>query len=345
MGSGSGLSGFRRVRMPAHPASVPAARRFVDEALSSWGRHELRDDVGLSVTELATNATLHSQSSHFDVELRLHDEGVHVAVQDGGGMPARSIAARTSAIAAHADHADHAAHAADDTGRTAAALAAVDGVEGTDVDVDAESTTGRGLLIVATLASSWGIDDVPGGTRVWADFADVAEGAEVTEGRPPVLAATEDAVLPAAPGPVVRLRDCPAQLLLAYEESLNDVARELSLLSAGDDDGEAARSAAEIADVVRVAALGWSAARMVALDAVREGRELIDVDLPVAEPDELVRRVAALQRILEHADAMAVAEQLITLPASPALRRFRVWLATEMTEQVLTGRDPVPFTE
>jgi hypothetical protein len=336
--------------MPAHPASVPAARRFVDEALSSWGREELRDDVGLSVSELVTNATLHSRSSHFDVELRLHEDGLHVAVEDGGQMPARSIAARASAIPAHADQAA-AAEAAARPGGAGEGQADDRSDDEGDLDdaLDAESMTGRGLFIVAALASSWGIDDLPRGTRVWAEFADDEDAAVTTDGEAPVLSTLEgpgpSAAADASPaaGPVVRLRDCPADLLLAYEESLNDVARELSLLSAGHEDGEAARSAAEIADVVRVAALGWSAARIVALEAVREGRRLVDVDLPVAEPDDLVRRVAAVEHILERADEMARAGQLISLPAPPALRRFRAWLAAEMTEQVCTGRDPLPF--
>jgi anti-sigma regulatory factor (Ser/Thr protein kinase) len=315
--------------MPARPASVPAARRFVDDALSSWGREELLDDVGLSVSELVTNATLHSQSTHFDVELRLHDEGVHVAVEDGGAMPARSIAARTSALPAHADP----------------------GVQPDLLDdeaVEAESMTGRGLFIVAALASSWGIDDVPGGTRVWAHFADVQGGSGGSgDGQAPVLSVTGSEVAE-PPGPVVRLLDCPADLLLAFEESLTAVARDLSLLSAGHESGEAARSAAhsatELASVVRVTALGWSAARLVALDAVRDGRSVVDVDLPVAEPDDLVRRVAAVEEILQRADEMAADGRLITLPAPPALRRFRTWLAAELTEQVRTGRAPVPFT-
>ena len=57
--------------MVAQPESVPAVRRFVDDALTTWGRADLIDDVSLSVTELATNATLHSRSNFFDVELPL----------------------------------------------------------------------------------------------------------------------------------------------------------------------------------------------------------------------------------------------------------------------------------
>ena len=36
--------------------------------------------------------------------------------------------------------------------------------------LDDESMTGRGLFLVSALASAWGVDDLPGGTRVWAEF-------------------------------------------------------------------------------------------------------------------------------------------------------------------------------
>ena len=34
-------------------------------------------------------------------------------------------------------------------------------------DVEPDGESGRGLLIVDSLASAWGVDELPGGTRVW----------------------------------------------------------------------------------------------------------------------------------------------------------------------------------
>ena len=116
-----------RVRMVAQPASVPAVRRFVDDALTTWGRPELIDDVQLSATELATNATLHSQGTFFDVELRASSDAVRVAVVDTGTMPPQSIALRAD----------------------------LEGSDAEDLDLDLETMTGRGLFIVSSLASRW----------------------------------------------------------------------------------------------------------------------------------------------------------------------------------------------
>ena len=191
--------------MVAQPESVPAVRRFVDDALTTWGRVDLMDDVSLSVTELATNATLHSRSNFVDVELRSDAHVVRVAVVDTGDASAESIALRADLVPHDPDDAD-------------------------DPDLDLESMTGRGLFIVSSLASSWGIDDLPGGTRVWADFA---TGGRRREGsHEPRLSGS------VRPDPrldvdirVIRLVGCPPDLLLAHDDNLADIARELRLCS------------------------------------------------------------------------------------------------------------------
>src|SRR5688500_2230594 len=93
--SASGRPIQARVRMVAQPASVPAARRFVDDALTGWGNRQLVDDVCLCVTELSTNAMLHSASHYFEIELQKIADAVRVSVLDAGRVSADSIAART----------------------------------------------------------------------------------------------------------------------------------------------------------------------------------------------------------------------------------------------------------
>ena len=107
--------------MVAQPASVPAVRRFVDDALTTWGRAELIDDIALSATELATNATLHSQGTFFDVELRASSDAVRVTVVDTGAMPAQSIALRADLDAPTDDDLDLALESM--TGSTASWIA------------------------------------------------------------------------------------------------------------------------------------------------------------------------------------------------------------------------------
>ncbi|WP_432122601.1 ATP-binding protein [Streptomyces sp. S1] len=76
------------VTLPSEPASVPAARRYVAEVLTAWGLDDSSDQadaVRLVVSELATNAVLHTfgQSPSFTVGVRLeHGEQLHVGVTD-----------------------------------------------------------------------------------------------------------------------------------------------------------------------------------------------------------------------------------------------------------------------
>ncbi|MCX2183682.1 ATP-binding protein [Streptomyces sp. SKN60] len=76
------------VTLPSDPASVSTARRYVAEVLTSWGLDsaaETADAVRLIVSELATNAVLHTfgQSPTFTVDVRLErDEQLHIGVTD-----------------------------------------------------------------------------------------------------------------------------------------------------------------------------------------------------------------------------------------------------------------------
>ncbi|MDX6311808.1 MAG: hypothetical protein QOF84_6753 [Streptomyces sp.] len=76
------------VTLPSDPASVPAARRYVSELLTEWGMSDAApavDAVRLIVSELATNAVLHTfgQSPTFTVDVQLdRDEQLRIGVTD-----------------------------------------------------------------------------------------------------------------------------------------------------------------------------------------------------------------------------------------------------------------------
>ncbi|MCZ0978865.1 ATP-binding protein [Streptomyces diastatochromogenes] len=76
------------VTLPSDPASVPTARRYVAEVLDGWGLDDggdLADAIRLMVSELATNAVLHTfgQSPTFTVDVRLErEERLHIGVTD-----------------------------------------------------------------------------------------------------------------------------------------------------------------------------------------------------------------------------------------------------------------------
>lgn len=68
--------------LPGHASSVPAARRFVETVLDTWGRPEVGWSAALCVSELAGNCALHARTD-FTVAVRLDDEVVRVEVTDG----------------------------------------------------------------------------------------------------------------------------------------------------------------------------------------------------------------------------------------------------------------------
>ncbi len=337
-----------RVRMVAQPSSVPAVRRFVGEALTSWGRPQLVDDVALSVTELATNATLHSASAYFDVELLAGREAVRLTVVDGGSVPAQFIAGRAERPPAALPAAGRERGA---DGSAAADQAGAGDPTAEPDAVDLESMTGRGLFIVSVLATRWGIDDLGEGTRVWADFGGAHEGTGAalptvtTQEAGDAADASDPAHPPPATGPrtVIRLLGCPAALLLAHDDNLADVARELRLFGASHGDAEAVRRSDAIAQVVQASALSWDAARLTARHALEEGRELVDIAFVAVDEENLERDMALLREAVGAAEAMAERGLLMTMPAPGPVQRWRDWVEREITDQVRSGREPRSF--
>ena len=212
-------AGEMRIRLAADAASVPGARRFVTDGLTSLGRTELLDDAALCVTELAANAALHSSSTFMEVALRAIDQSVQIVVEDDGPVPAEVVVPRASF---------------DEPGEP-------DKPESDDeLDLDEldlaladESTTGRGLGIVSVLAQDWGVEETGDGKRVWLTLA---EGDGTHAVRPPTVSTAsagraEDAALPEG-WAVVRLAGCPVHLSLRQDSHLDELVRELQLLDA-----------------------------------------------------------------------------------------------------------------
>ena len=74
--------------LPAHGASVAAARNRVGELLCAWGVDEaVHDDVALVVSELFTNALVHTDSSQITCRLQTTVETVYLAITDQGLGP------------------------------------------------------------------------------------------------------------------------------------------------------------------------------------------------------------------------------------------------------------------
>ncbi|MCX4984593.1 ATP-binding protein [Streptomyces sp. NBC_00572] len=80
--------GVRRFayELPALTSSVARARRLAEERLILWGcGPDIRDTVALVVSELVTNAVVHTASDRFICEIREGEDILRIAVRDEGG--------------------------------------------------------------------------------------------------------------------------------------------------------------------------------------------------------------------------------------------------------------------
>lgn len=114
--------------LPQDLGSVRQARSLVRRALDDWELGHLLDDACLVVSELATNALNHAESS-FQVRVSLNPATVRLEVADHG--------AGTPEPQPHSDTREG----------------------------------GRGLLLIAAMSASWGIEESAGGKVVWAELA------------------------------------------------------------------------------------------------------------------------------------------------------------------------------
>lgn len=112
----------------AEASSVGEARRFAREQLQQWGATEALDSVSLVVSELVTNAVVHT-GTPARLALQLRGGDLRVEVEDH--HPGRAVPMVPERPLDRSEH-------------------------------------GRGLLITASLSSAWGVEYSPTTKRVWA---------------------------------------------------------------------------------------------------------------------------------------------------------------------------------
>ncbi len=314
---GAPATGELRVRLAADPASVPGARRFVADGLREWGLADLVDDATLCVSELATNAALHSASTFMEIVLRPLDRSVRISVEDDGMTPAAAVQPRSSFTGS-----------ADDP----------------DLLLADEATTGRGLGIVSILASEWGVEQTDHGKRVWITLVD--DGAEHRV-RPPRTDVVEEQPPPDATLPegwvLVRLVGCPVQLSLRQDEHLDELIRELQLME-GDTDNPVSREiAARMEGLLSGPAHARHTGRRIAQRAAAEGKTHIDIEM--AAPRELSLDIVALEDAVKAADQLCQERRMLTLASPPELRRLRAWMTQEILAQAIHGEEPLSWDD
>ena len=303
--------GRLQVRLAADAASVPAVRRLVVDGLTAWGEVDLVEAAELVVSELSSNAALHASAAfmHVTLERAAGTSGVRVAVEDDGPVPADAVRSR----------------------------ARLDDVDWPELDA-----TGRGLAIVAMIAGRWGVDRTARGKRVWADLVD-PDGVHVaTE---PEAATVTDALPDTLPPgwALVRLVECPVELSLQQDSHLDELVRELQLLSVDEGNSESAALAEEIRGLLVSPTHARLTGRRAAARARAEGRDSVDVEM--AMPREFGDLVARLQEAVKRADVLCEQGRLLTLASPPDLRALRAWMTHEVLGQTTHGAAPVPWPE
>ncbi|MFF7736812.1 ATP-binding protein [Streptomyces sp. NPDC007984] len=140
-----GATAERRFRfeLAAHPGSPAQARHLTRARLTGWSVCEdTCDSAELVVSELVTNAIVHTASTHIVCELLDDDDLVRIAVRDEGCAPGQP-------------------HAASRT--------------------RPEEEHGRGLLLVDALCHSWGAHEDGPGLLVWAELPRTADATDAPE--------------------------------------------------------------------------------------------------------------------------------------------------------------------
>ncbi|WP_225096542.1 ATP-binding protein [Streptomyces sp. CoH27] len=120
-----------RFELAAHPGSVAQARRLAQARLTGWSVcADTCESAALVISELVTNAIVHTASSRVVCELHDHDDIVRISVSDEGCAPGEPHPSPQRPDEEH----------------------------------------GRGLFLVDALCRAWGAQEHGPGLLVWADL-------------------------------------------------------------------------------------------------------------------------------------------------------------------------------
>ena len=291
------------LQVPPELWSVRVARRRLAEVGVRWGCPQgVIDDAGVVLSELLSNGVLHA-GTELRVVIELGGSGaLRIEVHDGSPLPLLPPLPHAATLAA---------------------------------------ATGRGLAVVAALASSWGWSASSGGGKVvWA---------EIGPDQRPVVELRESQLRP------VQLLAVPVRLLKASEEHFDDLFRELQMASAlpartAAPSGAVSRTVpgpvSRLAERAEQVKKGLSPLREPARRAIQEGSRRSEsvVDFELLAGDDMPGVFALCEKLLHAAASAARAGQLLTEPPAPEVEAWRRWLGREVEEQVAGGPPrPCPF--
>jgi anti-sigma regulatory factor (Ser/Thr protein kinase) len=271
-------------------AAPRRARRFVSQQLAEWQCAELAEVASLCVSEIVTNAVFHAGRG---IGIRMQWAAPTLRVEVSDASPDSAIP--TAVVAAVAE--EH--------------------LWGSESSV-AHATSGRGLFVVASVAKVLGerrADDGPGKV-VWFELD-----------RDSVMGHTAPALgtivqqLPdepgRGPGIAVVLNDVPVDDAIASDSHMDALLRELQLLAGAD------RELAALVDGLRAArgVLPFFATVREQL-LIQSLRSIDNTDIAIEVTKEQADAVRELPRVLDRLERLDEQGVLLTLPASPEVRRW-----------------------
>ncbi len=297
----------RSLVLPASPPSVKLARSWVSKVLEEIGREDLVDSAQLGVSELVTNALIHSRPP-LSVRVRGTIDHPRIEVVDSSPVPPQRVAV-------------------------------VPEIE--DVD-DANLTTfGRGLDLVAMMSTRWGSDLAHDGRSksVWFEPSGELSAEAHHEGEifafDPQLGDTDET----ADGErmTLHLLGVPARLFGELRRYHFEVRREMRLLALTDP--ESYPLATELTDIfVRADRDRRSTNGISLLDqAISDGADSVDLEysIPVSAPTTMTR----IRDLLVEVYDLFSSEHLLALQPPQVLMDLQDWYFSEFGRQA-RGEEP-----
>jgi PAS domain S-box-containing protein len=213
----------------------------------------------------------------------------------------------------------------------------------------ATAGTGRGLMMLDSMAADWGVRRRRNGKVVWFELVGGEHGSSAAmrrngDERP---SAASGAAPGRARGAVrVELRNLPLLLHVAWQEHAEALLREYLLAGLDDDTDRSIQVHAEATDAIAV--LEEHVPRSsVAMDPEQLMRDAVEPNVSAARVDVPVPRASlthfeTLDRAIEAALDLAEAGLVLSPATQPEVQAFRQWLCGQVREQA-AGAAPRPW--
>jgi anti-sigma regulatory factor (Ser/Thr protein kinase) len=298
----------KSLTLPATPRAVRLAREWVAKVLAELGRPELVDSAELGVSELVTNAMLHS-TPPVAVRVRGTREHPRIEVADRSLVPPRLIAL-------------------------------------SDDEEDLLSTFGRGLSLVALHSAAWGSDLDPDGHGKTVWFEPVAEPREDVTVDGDLFDIDETMALRHfAEDPEetieIELRGMPVAAFRDLRRHYLELRRELRLLALTDPGRYP--FAAELSDVALQVEQERRQSQGVERLTLAEADNEVWVDLVYVIPATAPATMGRLTDLMKRSQEFFESESLTYLSPTPRQQEVQEWYLGEFVRQG-AGEKPIPWS-